>query len=301
MPDRPSRSRRDAIRALGTLGLGGILSSTVTARGHYTIIGDNWYGHTQNTVSDVSITGGGYMDLSQHVAAEYVGVKEIGGENFRLFDIATISVASYRKIRAADPEPALWMFGFDIDSGENGSTSGIDRIDTDVVHGGRPMSRTEILNKTKLSPSELGDKDAIKDAVEHQSKPGLLNKLGVSISLFELIAARSSLTVLSAVANPYATVAGLVFGLLGLLTPDLSGGEKYRWEYPRAIPADFHSYSVGVAHYKSLPVQMDPHSDGEFTVSGYLLARYNNFDYAFEPLDQEIKVNYEAYDRQGGL
>ncbi|USZ67566.1 hypothetical protein NGM10_12615 [Halorussus salilacus] len=293
MVKKPTATRRDAIRTMGALGLGGYLATGGASADSYTIVGDRWYGHDSENVERI---GGDMMDLSQHVAAEYVGSDTESGVHYRYFDITTVSVATYRETEIGEHKPALYQFGFNVKSGDNGSTSGIDRIDTDVVHAGRPKTESEVLDDPDydLTESELDDVSKVDE--EAKEEAGDADSVSTLAGLTGYILSKSSMPVLAA-AGPYVSVASLALGVASLLlgTDEAPEGENYTWQYPTD------TYAVGVAHYNSLPVHMDEDANGEFTVEGFLDA--DRIDGAngsmFETLSHEITVQYDDYDGGG--
>lgn len=295
MSKKLSATRRDAIRTMGAVGLGGYLATSSASADSYTIVGDRWYDNTTNHVERLS---GDMMDLSQHVAAEYVGSGTESGVHYRYFDITTISVATYRETEVGEHKPALYQFGFNVKSGQNGATSGIDRIDSDVVHAGRPKTKSEVLNDPSYNLTESELDDVSKVDQEAKEEAGNADSVSTLAGLTGYVLSKSSMPVLAA-AGPYVSVASLALGVASMLlgTDEAPDGENYTWQYPTD------TYAVGVAHYNSLPVQMDEGADGEFTVEGFLDA--DRIDGAngsmFETLSHEITVRYDDYDGSGGL
>lgn len=261
---RPLVGRRTFLRSVGAAGaVGSLALGASTPAAAINTVGDRW--HDSRTWRRDFVSDSDILDIAQHNVVEYVDYGYADGVLYRYFDVTTVSAATHRYGEGDDHRPALSKFGFDVSSGHNATTSGIDAYDSDVVHAGPPKTESEVLAEYPLQSWELDDTDEVKqqDPVQYETDSGSL----VLVDLLAFLLSTSSTPVVAA-AGAYAGVAMLALGILELMAgADDVGGESYEWYYGIDSP-----YAVSVAHYNSLPVQMTEGEDGTFYVTGTVTA-----------------------------
>jgi hypothetical protein len=287
-------NRRNALKIIGAASVGcvGTGSLSEVATGRVPNLGAEYQWCNSQKWQENHLNGG-ITDIGMHVGVEHVGNDRVGNDLYRYFDITTVHAANFRYGRGDSERPALLEYGFSFESGTNGSTSGIDRYDPDVVQGGRPITKRQATHNYPLNEYEIDNEAAVKNlnAVQNNSARGFTTM----ISVLAAIAEATSWPVVAA-AGSYAALAMLGLGIIKYLSgPNGLSGESYTWRHGWRSSGTMHA--VGVTHYDALPVQMDSGENGTFTVRGHCKATHQGMP---GPTSKSLTVQ-PYIDVSGGL